>query len=319
MRNNTIAVVIPCYNGWKYFARCLESLENQTVRPNEIVIVDDCSTDDTYARLQEYAESSCLMIKLIHNEKNVGPSISRKKALLNVSSDYVCFCDCDDWYELDFIETISKKIDEESVDLFVFDMYKVVKDKKIKMNEVECLLNSSKKEILANYSMSLSRMVVLSDILKNISFPELYHGEDSVVALQIIEKSNKIVVLEEAFYNYLYREGSASKTVSPKVAQELIDAYYTKKRLISEEFSLEMEYTGIKDLLYGAVLNACKAKMRSKDIKKIVEDFLSEYPHCLKNPYLKNYSRAKTLFINFAARRRFGFCRFLAKIHSKIT
>ena len=100
---DSIAVIIPCYNGWKYMSNCLESLENQSSLPNQIIIVDDCSTDDSFEHLNNYILKSPLKIQLVRNESNVGPGQSRANALKYVATEYVSFCDCDDWFEVTFI------------------------------------------------------------------------------------------------------------------------------------------------------------------------------------------------------------------------
>ena len=45
---STIAVIIPCYNGWKHMSECIASLEKQTVPPDQVIFIDDCSKDDSY-------------------------------------------------------------------------------------------------------------------------------------------------------------------------------------------------------------------------------------------------------------------------------
>lgn len=319
MKNNTIAIVIPCYNGWQYFSQCLASLEKQTIAPDEIVIIDDCSTDDSYFQLCEYVKTSELPITILRNEKNCGPSISRQNALLKIKSTYVCFCDCDDWYELDFIETIKKTVIENNVDLVIFDNYKIINGKREKANTTKFLINSSKKEVLANYSMSLCRMAIRVDIFKNITFPKLYHAEDGVVASQIIAAAKSFIVLNGAYYNYLYRKNSASKTKSASIVSEFLEAYDLKKKLIGDDYYNELEYIGIKDILYGAVLNACKARLKSSEIKKIIDGFLASYPTCMKNKYLNNFSKSKSFFVKAAVSHKIWICRILTSIHTFLT
>ena len=91
----TISIIIPCYNGWKYMENCLQSLEKQTILPDEIIVMDDCSTDDSFAQLSAYTATSVLPLRVLRNEKNSGPGFSREVASQLVTSDYVAFCDCD--------------------------------------------------------------------------------------------------------------------------------------------------------------------------------------------------------------------------------
>ena len=56
MKNKLISVVVPCYNVSKYVSKCLDSLLNQTYKNLEIILVEDCSTDDTKKILKEYVK-----------------------------------------------------------------------------------------------------------------------------------------------------------------------------------------------------------------------------------------------------------------------
>jgi len=53
-----ITVIITCYNGYQYMGNCLSSLENQTYKDFKVVIIDDCSTDDSYQQLLEYQKNT---------------------------------------------------------------------------------------------------------------------------------------------------------------------------------------------------------------------------------------------------------------------
>lgn len=315
----TVSIIIPCYNGWRYFENCLKSLENQTILPDEVIIVDDCSTDDSFIQIKNYADNSKLKINLLKNGKNSGPSVSRMNALLKATSDYVCFCDCDDWYELDFVEKIKRELSCKKRDLIIFDNYKVINDRKERAYVTKHLDSSDKKNILANYPMSLWRFVVSLDIMSDLTFPNLYHGEDSVVATQIIIKSNDICVMDEAFYNYFYRPGSASNASSSKTVDDLLEAFYLKKEIIPSEYADEIEYIGIKDILYGAVLNAFKAKLTTAKVKEIVEKFEADFPNYKHNIYSKELNCFKKIYVWTVRKHFFFITKFLTKIHSIMT
>lgn len=319
MRDNSITVIIPCYNGWKYFRKCLESLENQTIKPDQVVIVDDCSTDETYEKLLDYKIQSSLNILIIKNVENCGPSISRKKGIENSTSSYICFCDCDDWYETNFIEIMKKTISEKSSDLIIFDNYKIINDKKIKANVTASFINSDSKEILALYPMSLCRTVTSNDLIKKIYFPPLYNGEDGAVVSQIIQKAKHIVVLNDAFYNYYYRYNSASMKPSKNAYLGMIKAFEVIENYINSSiFNDEIEFLGIKFVCIAATLSGFKAKIDYKNIKQIVKQFEKKYPNWTKNKYFKKIPRSKRLYLIALKRNHMLICNLIANIHTMI-
>lgn len=95
----TISVVIPCFNSATTIERALRSVEHQTTKPHEVLIVDDASSDNTVSVIEQFAQSSPLNIRLIKQKVNGGPSIARNAAWNVSTGDFVAFLDADDqWH-----------------------------------------------------------------------------------------------------------------------------------------------------------------------------------------------------------------------------
>lgn len=96
----TLSVIIPNYNKEKYLRRCVESILSQTFQPDEIIIVDDCSTDSSRDIIFELASENGI-IRPVFLEKNGGVSNARNIGIEKASSEYVSFIDSDDYYYVD--------------------------------------------------------------------------------------------------------------------------------------------------------------------------------------------------------------------------
>ena len=93
-----ISVAITTYNGTKYLRMQLDSILYQTVPASEIVVCDDCSTDDTWDILCMYAQKYPIF-KIFRNEKNVGFLQNFEKAIQLCTGDYIALSDQDDiWH-----------------------------------------------------------------------------------------------------------------------------------------------------------------------------------------------------------------------------
>ena len=102
-----ISVVMATYNGEMYIESQLESIANQTLQPDEIIISDDCSSDSTVHIINQIKTKLKIPIKLFINEKNVGYINNFRKALSKVTGNYIFLCDQDDIWECDKVkETI---------------------------------------------------------------------------------------------------------------------------------------------------------------------------------------------------------------------
>ncbi|MCX2840253.1 glycosyltransferase [Microbulbifer thermotolerans] len=91
-----ISVIMPAYNAESTVKHAICSILNQTWKNLELIIIDDCSTDRTWAVVQEMAQIDS-RIKAIKNHKNVGPYVSKNIGLKFVTGDYLTGHDADDW------------------------------------------------------------------------------------------------------------------------------------------------------------------------------------------------------------------------------
>jgi len=87
----TITAVIPAYNSEKYIARAIDSVLAQTQKPDEIIVVDDGSTDNTTQIVRKYNPA----VKLIQ-QQNAGASVARNAGIKDATSEWIAFLDADD-------------------------------------------------------------------------------------------------------------------------------------------------------------------------------------------------------------------------------
>ena len=105
---SNISVVVPTYNAETTLAKCIKSLLEQTDSANEIIIVDDGSTDETKRISDEFAEKYSF-IKVIH-QLNSGRTYARKVGVEIAKGKYIAFVDSDDWVEETYIQILQETI-----------------------------------------------------------------------------------------------------------------------------------------------------------------------------------------------------------------
>lgn len=99
-----ISVIVPVYNVEKYLAKCIESIQNQTYKDLEIILVDDGSTDSSGKICDAYKRNDSRLIVL--HTKNGGLSRARNAGLEIASGDYIGFVDSDDYIEPDMYQQL---------------------------------------------------------------------------------------------------------------------------------------------------------------------------------------------------------------------
>ena len=114
----TISIIIPLYNAEKYIAECLDSLLNQTLQNFEVIVVDDCSTDNSVAIVKSYVPKFNGRLTFIKNKKYSGKkSVSQNMGLKLASGEYVLFLNSDDFILTTALETLYNAAKENDADV----------------------------------------------------------------------------------------------------------------------------------------------------------------------------------------------------------
>lgn len=117
-KNYKLSIIIPMYNVKKYIDKCLKSLLNQSYKNLEIIVVDDCSTDDGYKIVQKYMTKDN-RIKYVKHEKNKGLFQARITGSREATGEYIAFLDSDDYVSIDYYRTLIYNAVENSSDIVI--------------------------------------------------------------------------------------------------------------------------------------------------------------------------------------------------------
>ena len=122
MNNNIpkISIFIPIYNKQKYLKRCIDSIQNQTLKDIEIITVNDHSNDSSLEIIKEYSKNDSRII-IINNNNNYGLLYSRAMGVYNSKGEYIMNVDPDDELEgVDNLEYLYNKAKKSKVDIISF-------------------------------------------------------------------------------------------------------------------------------------------------------------------------------------------------------
>lgn len=110
---STVSIAMCTYNGAGFLQQQLDSLAQQTRRPDEIIICDDVSSDDSVAIAQAFAEKSGLKVRVHQNAQNLGYVKNFEKAISLCTQDLIFLCDQDDFWQPNKIEQMVEVFDAE--------------------------------------------------------------------------------------------------------------------------------------------------------------------------------------------------------------
>ena len=213
--NPKVSIIVPVYNAEKYINKCIDSILSQTFTDFECILVNDYTPDGSGKICAEYAKND-KRIKLIHNEKNMGASLSRKIGLENSSGEYIQFIDSDDWVEPDMIEKLYEKALSENCDIVSCDFYIHNKGGNDKIIKQACY-SSSDKIVMIRETISkkvktfLWSKFVKKELLLLVEFPVYGYSEENAITIQNIHYSKKIGYINVPLYHYCINSQSLSK------------------------------------------------------------------------------------------------------------
>lgn len=139
-----ISVAMTTYNGEKFIREQLESIEGQELSVDEVVILDDASSDSTVELIQKFMKETSLNIRLYINKENRGYIKNFRKAIEKTKGEYIFLCDQDDiWYK-DKTKVMISIMKKNNVGV-LFTQYDIIDGKGIRLDNNEYRINGEKK------------------------------------------------------------------------------------------------------------------------------------------------------------------------------
>lgn len=225
-----ISIIVPSYNALGKFERCLTSLRNQTIAPEryEVIFVDDCSTDGTFAYLQQQAlnQTNWRVLQLPQNSGS--PSRPRNIGMAEARGDYIFFLDCDDEILPDTLER--HYAHAKTSNACIVRGFLLADDGKqqLPMNKVVDWQQNLDKAarislILAKQSTIPCSLIKRSLLLAhNVLWPEdLKMGEDTVFLAEVLAQSSVIEYIDHPTYIYNQRMSFIASSTQSYGAREL--------------------------------------------------------------------------------------------------
>ncbi len=243
MINYKLTVIVPVYNVEHYIPKCLDSLINQTYENLEIICVNDGSTDNSLAVLQEYALKDS-RIKLISTEnrglsaaRNIGMDAATPSDSKDSANDLITFVDPDDYIELNtFSEALAAVSDD--VDLVCFNFNRIDPNGRVLFQIHSNNLRLSGKyvvdvKIINSVLTSVTAKIFRKSIIKRneLSFPLGCFFEDNFFFPAYMLFCRNVYFIEKPFYQYVQRHDSIMGLTNACKPNSVIHYFYILNRL----------------------------------------------------------------------------------------
>ncbi|HOY21942.1 MAG TPA: glycosyltransferase family 2 protein [Cellvibrio sp.] len=231
-----LSILIPVYNVEAYLVACLDSVCSQVDSTIEIIVLDDCSTDNSNAILNTFASQSHIKLTLMQHEKNQGLSAARNSMLDVAQGTYIWFLDSDDVLELGAIQQLSTIVEQHSPDLVLCDFRVLRENQKPKhrlrgenhrasfVGISNCLLSNGEDLFYGLYKKG--ELHVWSKIAKrtlwgdDLRFPVGRTMEDMVTTPRLAVRARTYYYQPSVWVAYRRRAGSILNTLSEQKIED---------------------------------------------------------------------------------------------------
>lgn len=223
-----ISVVIPTFNREKLIERAVESVLNQSYNDIEIIVVDDCSTDNTHLIMEKYKNNK--KVKYIKLKTNSGACRARNEGIRNASGDIIAFLDSDDEWHKDKLMKQYAFFKKKNAEIVVCN-YLYEKEKKcekaIKHQQDVITYN----QLLYENCITTGAILVKKDLIEKVGgFDEkMPRYQDWELVLRIAKES-RIYFCDEPLLTLHYQKQSISNSTSKEKKYTALEIIYKKNK-----------------------------------------------------------------------------------------
>ena len=201
MNEPLVSIITPVYNAERFLSDTIKSVQNQTYKNWEILLIDDCSKDNSAQIIKEFQKYDN-RIKYIKLKNNSGASVSRNEGIRNAKGRFIAFVDSDDIWKPEKLEIQIKYMLKENLG-FTFTSYRYMKENGELTNKIaKAPSKINYNGLLKNTIIGCSTVVIDRDIVGDFEMPLVRRGQDTATWLQILRREKYAYGIQMDLVNY---------------------------------------------------------------------------------------------------------------------
>lgn len=204
-----VTIITACYNSGQFISETIKSVINQTYQNWELIIIDDCSNDNSIEKIQKFIDSD-VRIKLFINKKNMGAAVSRNLGLEKSFGKFICFIDSDDlWRPLKLETQLSFMLNNNFA--ISFTSYNLIDENG---NSLDKVINSIKEinyeGYLKNTIIGMSTSMIDTEKTGVFEFVNIRTRQDTYLWITLLKRGLSAHGLNMTLASYRVRNDSIS-------------------------------------------------------------------------------------------------------------
>ena len=302
MEKEKVSIIIPVYNTEKYLPKCLNTIVSQTFQNIEILIVNDCSTDNSLQIINDYKKKDS-RISIINLKVNSGLTVARNTGIQAATGKYIVFVDSDDWISEKLVETLYDSIEINQSDVIIATHYtfdnstkkiKIFRQKEEFYNKQIASVTEKQKFLTLRMIWSAWNKIYKRDFLttNNIYF-KTAKMEDILFIYEVVAMPNsKIMLIKDILYYYrINRKNSIMYNKTDRIYNCIKAASEIKKFLKSQNLfeTYEKSFYPYIALLFAAEFEV--SSLSSGQLAKISFILKRVFFNEMRIPFYKTYDK----------------------------
>ncbi len=201
MVDGLVSIITPSYNSVQFVSETIKSVLGQTYQDWELLIVDDCSKDNSVVTLQMFADID-KRIKVFSLKQNVGAAAARNVALANAQGQYIAFLDSDDVWENTKLEKQLTFMKENQYAFTYSNYYVMLENGERTDNVIKAPYSLNYHQYLRNTIIGCLTVVIDRKIVGDFRMPLIKSSHDMALWLLIMKRGFKAYGLKEVLAGY---------------------------------------------------------------------------------------------------------------------
>jgi glycosyltransferase involved in cell wall biosynthesis len=245
-----LSIIVPVYNVKDYLERCVNSIQLQSFKDFELLLVDDGSTDGSGEMCNGFAEKDS-RIRVIHKQ-NSGQSSARNVGIKQAKGEFITFVDSDDWLESEMYQLMFASIEKNNADIVISrlqmvnapnDVIKIIGyDKELLFDRTEATKEILRDEMIPSFPVN---KIFRRELFDGIEFPVGRIFEDTSTIYKVFYKADCVVTIPYIGYNYWQNpNGTCRKkheNIQKQLDRELYNALAFDERYVFAKSNKELE------------------------------------------------------------------------------
>lgn len=244
--NDLVSIIMPSYNTGRFIKETIESVLAQSYPTWELIIVDDCSTDDTDDVVSQYLADE--RIRYIKNDTNSGAAVSRNRALREAKGKWIAFLDSDDLWEPDKLQKQISFMRDNGYHFSYTNYIEIDEESKANGKSVTGPKRISKHGMYNYCWMGCLTVMYDADTVGLIQIADIKKNNDYAMWLKVCKKAN-CYLLNETLARYRKRSGS----ISNHGYMKLIKWHYKLYREAENKNPLSSFVLTVRNLFFGVL------------------------------------------------------------------